>query len=76
VQLALREFWDRAPSSPTAFGALTAPLLPGASLPEAAWDSSASLSVRDGVRKLSMIGEIIKRLDAARRPDSEGARRG
>jgi hypothetical protein len=81
VQLAVHEFWDaRGPGdalwSPTAFGALAAPLLPGASLPDAAWDGSASLSVRDGVRKPSKLGGIIKRLDGARRLDPEGARRG
>jgi hypothetical protein len=60
--------------SPTPFGALATPLLPGAILPDAAWDSSASLSVRDGVRKPSKLGGIIKRLDAARRLVPEGAR--
>jgi hypothetical protein len=81
VQLAVREFWDaRGPSDapwlPRAFGAIAAPLLPGANSPDAAWDSSASLSVRDGVHKPSKLGGIIKRLDGARRLDPEGARRG
>jgi hypothetical protein len=49
---------------------------PRASSPDIRFDSSASASVRDGVRKLSKVDEIIERVEATRRLNLEGTRRG